>query len=1151
MENGDYPTKDPHTNDKLSNDVRDIFSLLMNDITTMTKPNVIKYLQAYANQYKLDTAPTYYALTSLTDMRDQLTQAAVELHANCTPKYVSTTTTHNQVLGMDPIIVYKELFQIELQHNSSYNVSNILAIKYDHAKERLLSTLNAMDIEPTTLNNDDFDDLFNEDDNDDDPIIDDSPDFVLTHSTTDADINKASYADMLYQMRLREKKFHNLDRSQLEELSIEHFLREVKACRDRIKKKYKIIENAYNKFNPSLYDTLDNESIVHEYNVFAKNNHVSSIHTTHDDMRVFLKSKHPAWDSILKRMITLDEIAQPPLKAITYYRYDKREVEMQAYHIYLLPNDQIEKLPPDTLKSNIVTCYIFLQKKYDNNELNIMTVPLLQGKLKELKSILTNKTNITKTNAYKKEYASFSDEQINNFSKPQLIDLIQRFHVYSQQTYVDSKYVAMNLIQLKAEVTNCRDTFKTTLNTDTSTSMEYDPIVLTVDTSNKRLEQLAHKGAIVTLKQHLINMNIGFDSTFFSNHSKHDIQTELKKLRNALIKEHQLASQSKTSPEQDISHSFQTSTPNPTSQALVTSLPVTENQSNNMIQSTHNSTQWSKRVGNRNGININTLTPSKSKISMRSDSAPNLDKQNQYQVVEHNDNNFYLRANLPIKDYVTHIPTIIKSFFLTLQQADPSILLLPFDFNNKSSQDTIEKESALPNEEAKIKKWVSGIRIKNNRITFAIRIQNNMSIVELKSVLSAWEAKTGSQISMDNIRSSRKFSAGWLQFAHPRFINRDDLKQWMVAQSENKNVGNWFKLFSRGIFESDAEKAKKTLTTAIVIDGSLDNVEEFMTFLYGIEWNSIYSGINFIPFQKDDHFTEKEHQIAIKQHNLYLRSLKMEVLTVKNPNKVFTTDEGHSGTLLQWLFHQTINNKKLFQHVTQIGVTKVLLSFYSDAQQQAVHFIKKLIPHFTQVFGDNNTIEIFGINHNNDVRRSASQSQLSHSQKLKQRILGNPQGCDDDDAPPPTINNRGYYGKPPLEPTITNTKSFVNAVNANEDTSSNNTQLPEATNNRISDLENLVNNIKSAQENTQKELTVTKTSIETLTRNVNERFDEVEKQSSKTINDFIDEQKRINNEKVQADYKREESFKQWIMDTLSKKESPSGVEQSSARGAEK
>ena len=89
---------------------------------------------------------------------------------------------------------------------------------------------------------------------------------------------------------------------------------------------------------------------------------MSSIHTTHDEMRVFLKSKHPAWDSIMKRMITLNEIAQPPLKAITYYRYDNREVEMQAYHIYLLPNDQIENLPPDTLKSNIITCYIYYKK---------------------------------------------------------------------------------------------------------------------------------------------------------------------------------------------------------------------------------------------------------------------------------------------------------------------------------------------------------------------------------------------------------------------------------------------------------------------------------------------------------------------------------------------------------------------------------------------------------------------------------------------------------------------------------------------------------------------------------------------------------------------------------------------------------------------
>ena len=203
-----------------------------------------------------------------------------------------------------------------------------------------------------------------------------------------------------------------------------------------------------------------------------------------------------------------------------------------------------------------------------------------------------------------------------------------------------------------------------------------------------------------------------------------------------------------------------------------------------------------------------------------------------------------------------------------------------------------------------------------------------------------------------------------------------------------------------------------------------------MQFLFSIEWTDIYTGINFIPFQKDDYFTEKEHQLAIKQHNVYLRSLGMEVITVKNPNKIFTTKDGHSGTLLQWIFHQSIENTKFFQHATQIGVTKVLLSFYAGTREQAVHFIKNLIPLFTNVFGEDNTIEIFGINHNNDVRKSVSQSQLTHTQKLKSRINGNPQGCDDDDVPPQTFNNRGYYGKPPLEPTISNTKSFVHAVTA-------------------------------------------------------------------------------------------------------------------------
>lgn len=142
-------------------------------------------------------------------MREQLTQASVELHANCSPRTVNTSTTHNTIVAMDPIIVYKKLFQFELQRDPSFNISNILIQTYEHAREKLMSTLDAMEDEPTHLpiaEDGDFDDLFGENDNDNLILDDITPDFLLKHDTKDAEIDLASYADMLHQLRLREKK---------------------------------------------------------------------------------------------------------------------------------------------------------------------------------------------------------------------------------------------------------------------------------------------------------------------------------------------------------------------------------------------------------------------------------------------------------------------------------------------------------------------------------------------------------------------------------------------------------------------------------------------------------------------------------------------------------------------------------------------------------------------------------------------------------------------------------------------------------------------------------------------------------------------------------------------------------------------------------
>ena len=303
-----------------------------------------------------------------------------------------------------------------------------------------------------------------------------------------------------------------------------------------------------------------------------------------------------------------------------------------------------------------------------------------------------------------------------------------------------------------------------------------------------------------------------------------------------------------------------------------------------------------------------------------------------------------------------------------------------------------------------------------------------------------------------------------------------------------------------------------------------------MQFLYSIEWKDQYEGINFIPFQKDDYFTEKEHQLAIRQHNIYLRSLEMEVITIKNPTIFFQSQEGHSGNVLQWLSAQGVDGTKLFQHVTQIGVTKVLLSFYTGSKPKAIGFIKQLIPSFKQTFGDENTTTIFGPN-TNDVRKSVSQAKLSHSKLLKARRNGNPQSCDDDndDSPPPNSSNRGYYGKPPLQPTITNTKSFIAVATNQTNQPSTPIAQPQETNSKITELENVIKDMKSENEKVINDIKATKESISELSTKLNKRIDDAQAASSKLFTDFIDAQKIVNDDKERKD----NEFKEWIK-TLSK-----------------
>ena len=212
----------------------------------------------------------------------------------------------------------------------------------------------------------------------------------------------------------------------------------------------------------------------------------------------------------------------------------------------------------------------------------------------------------------------------------------------------------------------------------------------------------------------------------------------------------------------------------------------------------------------------------------------------------------------------------------------------------------------------------------------------------------------------------------------------------------------------------------------------------------------------------------------------------------------------------------------------------------------ADEFITNMISYFQQTFGDDNTFLIFGPSHGNNARRSATQSQLSHSKLLRYRINGNPQSCDDDSTPPPIISKQTYFGKPPLQPTTANTQSFVDAVS----NSSTSTSIDTTAESRIRALKLTTEEIKNDSAQTKEDIKKQE-SITTLSEDLIRKIEEAKQANNDVVQEFIKKQTKLNTVKESEALKRENDFKDWIKKFMSPKpDTPSGVEQGSARGGE-
>ena len=149
------------------------------------------------------------------------------------------------------------------------------------------------------------------------------------------------------------------------------------------------------------------------------------------------------------------------------------------------------------------------------------------------------------------------------------------------------------------------------------------------------------------------------------------------------------------------------------------------------------------------------------------------------------ENDFYVRTFFPMSKKNSHAPTIVRKIFRALQQADPTFLLKPFDRNNKSSNDDISIPDKIPDDEEKFKKYVQGVSItRANKLRFSMRVTNTMSFNYLRAILGDYEIESGTNHNNDCIVSKEIFAAGYLLFVHLTWINRDDLVQWVLKQTD-------------------------------------------------------------------------------------------------------------------------------------------------------------------------------------------------------------------------------------------------------------------------------------------------------------------------------------------------------------------------------
>ena len=177
-----------------------------------------------------------------------------------------------------------------------------------------------------------------------------------------------------------------------------------------------------------------------------------------------------------------------------------------------------------------------------------------------------------------------------------------------------------------------------------------------------------------------------------------------------------------------------------------------------------------------------------------------------YQAKNLPSNDFFIRFYIPMSSTVkVHVPTHAREMFYQLRRADPSLILGPMDRNVKSQNLFLNHEDALPKDAETCKKYVQGVHFANGKLKLSMRVKNNISYKDLRAILHDYLLETKITMNFDQIESASVFPAGWFQYVHPRYLNRDRMLEFMGDQHGNNEILTKINMYPRQFREKNSD----------------------------------------------------------------------------------------------------------------------------------------------------------------------------------------------------------------------------------------------------------------------------------------------------------------------------------------------------------